>query len=211
MTNEEFIKAISFDGEEWKDVVGFEGSYMVSSFGRVVSLDREGIRKNRKRPFIPKYTINNKGYKVSRLWDGKCTVNKYTHRLVAEAFLKNEENQKQIDHINTDRLDNRVENLKWCSPKENQNNPLTRKHISESKTGIRNRPLFKPVVGINIFDEKDVRFYESMIDVEKDGFRLKDVSQVCRYKRNTHMGFIWYYKSEYDRIINKSKNSSNPE
>ena len=41
MTNEEFIKNISFEGEEWRDVVGFEGLYMVSSFGRVISLKRE--------------------------------------------------------------------------------------------------------------------------------------------------------------------------
>ena len=40
MTNEEFIKNISFEGEEWRDVVGFEGLYMVSSFGRVISIFR---------------------------------------------------------------------------------------------------------------------------------------------------------------------------
>lgn len=41
MTNEEFIKNVSLEGEEWRDVVGFEGLYMVSSFGRVISLKRE--------------------------------------------------------------------------------------------------------------------------------------------------------------------------
>lgn len=41
MTNEEFIKNISFEGEEWRDIVGFEGLYMVSSFGRVISLKRK--------------------------------------------------------------------------------------------------------------------------------------------------------------------------
>ena len=211
MTNKEFIESVSFDGEEWKDIHGFEGAYMISSFGRVVSLDRDGVRKNRERPFILKYTINNKGYKVSKLWNGKCTVYRYTHRLVAETFLENEENKNQIDHINTDRLDNRVENLKWCSPKENQNNPLTREHISKSKYGVKNKALSKPVVGVSVFNKKDIRFYDSMSDARKDGFSPQKISLVCLCRRHTHMGFIWYYKSEYDRIINKSKNSSNPE
>lgn len=41
MTNEEFIKSISLEGEIWKDVIGYEGLYMVSSFGRVISLERK--------------------------------------------------------------------------------------------------------------------------------------------------------------------------
>lgn len=41
MTNEEFIKSISLEGEIWKDVIGYEGLYMVSSFGRVISLERQ--------------------------------------------------------------------------------------------------------------------------------------------------------------------------
>lgn len=41
MTNKDFIKSISLEGEIWKDVIGYEGLYMVSSFGRVISLERQ--------------------------------------------------------------------------------------------------------------------------------------------------------------------------
>lgn len=59
----------------------------------------------------------------------------YIHRAVAELFIPNPENKPCVDHINTDRLDNRSENLRWVSTKENCNNPLTIKHVSEVQRG----------------------------------------------------------------------------
>ena len=57
------------------------------------------------------------------------------HRAVAELYIPNPDNKPFIDHINTNPLDNRAENLRWVTQKENCNNPLTKKHMSEACKG----------------------------------------------------------------------------
>ena len=96
------------------------------------------------------YKTNARVYEVSNL--GRVKVNgeivephmnhKYLHigtfdihKAVAELFVPNPENKPCVDHINTDRLDNRVENLRWVTHKENNNNPLTKKHVSKARKG----------------------------------------------------------------------------
>ena len=65
--------------------------------------------------------ICNKHYNISLCKDGK-KITKKVHRLVGEAFIENPENKPTIDHINQNPLDNRVENLRWATHKEQANN-----------------------------------------------------------------------------------------
>ena len=124
--------------EEWRPIDGFEGLYEVSSLGQVKSLERT-IFKNgipcKKHEKILKGNLNCQNYKMVVLCkDGK----KYPisiHRLVAQTFIPNPQNKPVVDHIDTNTLNNSVENLKWVTVKENTMNPLTRFHNSESKKG----------------------------------------------------------------------------
>ena len=59
----------------------------------------------------------------------------HVHRAVAELFIPNPENKPEVDHINTDRHDNRAENLRWVTKKENANNTLSKINYSNSQKG----------------------------------------------------------------------------
>lgn len=106
--------------EIWKDIAGLEGMYQVSNKGRVRSLRYKIYRKDGRecwnRPKILKPMYMTSGYKYVYL-GGK---NRSIHRLVATTFISNPEGKKQVNHINMDKHDNRVENLEWVTPSENQ-------------------------------------------------------------------------------------------
>lgn len=91
--------------EIWKKINGY-GDYSVSSVGRIRN-DRTGT--------IRKLQVYTKDYYSVRL-NGK---NLLVHRLVAMAFIDNPENKPDVDHINGDRKDNRIENLRWVTAREN--------------------------------------------------------------------------------------------
>ena len=120
-----------FTIEIWKDIKGYEGIYQVSNLGRIKSLKygKEVIMK-------PK--PNTHGYiRVSiTMHNKKKSI--AVHRLVAETFIPNPDNKPCIDHINTNRADNRVENLRWVTYSENSYNPITNKRNSIANTGASN-------------------------------------------------------------------------
>lgn len=105
--------------EVWKDIKGYEGLYQISSIGQVKALARKG-NGFRKYDNIKIINPNDDGYIVAHLTNNKGEKKKISvHRLVASAFIPNPENKKEINHINCVRDDNRVENLEWCTTKEN--------------------------------------------------------------------------------------------
>ena len=102
---ETFIKSISEKEEEWKPVIGYEDSYIISNFGKLVSIKR-------KIPIQIKPKTSTQGYLHVVLYSKG--VRRYTsiHRLVALAFIPNPENKPQIDHIDRNRANNVHTNLR---------------------------------------------------------------------------------------------------
>ena len=109
--------------ELWKDVAGFDGRYQVSTLGRVRSFVTDRILKPSPLP---------KGYLRVFLCLGSERYTKYVHRLVAEAFIANPNNYEEVDHINSIKTDNRVENLRWCTHAQNNQFEAKRKAVSDS-------------------------------------------------------------------------------
>lgn len=213
MTNQEFIESIALEGEEWRDVVGYEGYYMVSSLGRVVSLARpynnnRGISFTKTRILSPR--LNSGGYYQVVLTINGNRTQPHIHKLVAEAFIPNPNNYPQADHIDCDKLNNRADNLRWCTQKMNNENPLTKArrkaniHLTAQKIREANS---KPVIRISLKDENDIKVYPSATYAQIDGFCQSAISANCLHKCKQYKGYKWMYLFDYEAQVSMSKNS----
>ena len=108
--------------EEWRDIKGYEGQYQVSNLGNVRSLDRYVLHMGNKmfcKGKNIKLTKSNKGYWVFHFSiQGKMKALN-VHRLVAQAFIPNPDNKPCVNHLDCNPLNNRVDNLEWCTQSEN--------------------------------------------------------------------------------------------
>lgn len=110
--------------EIWADVNGYEGLYMVSNYGRVLSLSRKvnqgkyGKTRSLEEKLL-RAIDNGRGYLVVGLRDHNKRKNFYIHRLVAEHFIPNCCDGEYVNHKDFDTHNNRVDNLEWCTQKQN--------------------------------------------------------------------------------------------
>lgn len=209
MTNQEFIESISLPNEEWRDVVGYEGFYMVSSFGRVMSLARptfNGVSEYFTNPRIIKCCPKNNDYLVVSIYkEPQKRKTHYVHRMVAEAFCDNPCNKPHIDHINAIKQDNRAVNLRWVTQIENNRNPISSIKISLSKKGKNNAKLSHPIVSID--ENGKVIHYCSIAFAVVLGFSRYKITQCCKGLSTSYNSCKWMYLSDYKTLINKSKNT----
>ena len=100
--------------EEWRDIRGYEGYYQVSNFGNVRGIARRGCSGK-----VLKPSLSTTGYPFVVLSVGCEAKSRKIHRLVAEAFVPNPDGLPEVNHINGDKEDFRIENLEWVTHKEN--------------------------------------------------------------------------------------------
>lgn len=112
-TEKEYIMEI------WKDVKGFEGIYSVSNKGRVKSLKRKNVVKDRIIKLRERVYNHTSYYDLTLSSTKSGKVTKLVHRLVAEAFLEPVADKKDVNHIDNNGLNNDVENLEWTNKKLN--------------------------------------------------------------------------------------------
>ena len=168
--------------EYWKPVVGYEGLYMVSNFGRVKSIKfgKEIILKSRKDRY---------GYLQLNLWKNNKLKRCRIHRLVAEAFLPNPHNYPCVNHKDEDKTNNNVDNLEWCTHKYNSNYGTAIQRRSQKRiNGKRSKKVYQYTL-----DGQFVREWDSIRECGRNGFNPTCICMCCKGKQKYHRGFIWKY------------------
>ena len=98
--------------ENWKEIEGYNGDYLISNLGKVKSL------KNNKESILKLYKDRD-GYYTIALYKNKIKKTFIVHRLVAKAFIENKDNKLTVNHINGIKTDNSLKNLEWATNIEN--------------------------------------------------------------------------------------------
>ena len=179
------VQAGTIATEAWKDVVGHEGWYKISSNGVVILV---GLEKRDRKYIGPngelKVHDNGSGYKLVQFRNGPRPKNFYLHRLVAAAFIPNPENKPCVGHKDHDRANNCVENLYWCTHAENTQHGVRDGKINAKARGKMNKLGFVEICNVAILANKGMGVAEI---ARKLGFPRTTISSVFNGRSNKEL------------------------
>lgn len=186
--------------EEWLDIIGYEGYYQISSFGRIKSLDRlvatsRGFGFKSVKGRVIKTGPDKDNYlklKLAKLG----TMQFYSvHRLVAIHFVPNPNNLPLINHKDENKQNNYKDNLEWCTVAYNNTYNGRQEKINAKLRVLSNIKINlkrKPVSQYNL-DGSFIRNFISIGEAVENGFNGESVSKCCRNLKKDYKKFIWKF------------------
>ena len=174
--------------EDWKQIE--DTQFYISNMGRIKNIETGNILKPSPNP---------KGYLCVNLTVNRVKRPFKIHRLVAKDFIPNPENKKQVNHINCDKTDNRVENLEWVTNLENMRHAIS--HGLYANGGydglLRHNELKKKKIVATSIDGKQVINFNSISEAERY-FNSRHITDVLKGKRSKTKDFFFSYLKEGD-------------
>lgn len=182
--------------EIWKDVAieSYGDFYEVSNLGKVRSKDRDyktsnGVVVKRKGKLLANSLQNNGYHTNSYTINNKCVIISL-HKIVALTFIPKEDLTKNmVNHKNGNKIDNRVDNLEWCTAKENSEHSYSMGLSKKGKHHYSTRPIGKFTLEGDLIET-----FDCLPQIkDKYGFNIKNIHCVIVGKRNKAHDFIWKY------------------
>lgn len=162
--------------EIWKEIKDFEGRYMISNYGNVKSLTRNGTLGGAIK------IVEKHSYLRVRLWKNKVVRTLFVHRLVAQAFIPNPLNKPQINHIDGNKKNNCADNLEWCSASENMEHAY--------KNGLR-----KTRKVAQVKDGKIINTFLNVYRASKEtGIQYASIYWCANGVLGSAGGYVWRYE-----------------
>ena len=178
--------------EIWKDIKNYEGQYQVSSFGKVKSLNYKRSGKEK----ILSAGRSNTGYLTVVLCNNKNRKTFYIHKLVAEAFINNIKNKSEVNHIDGNKENNCVNNLEFCTTKENIQHAWKKGLCEKLRNNLKLHPNApkRKVIQYSL-NGKFIKKWESLSEAERElNINRGSICFCCKNKIKSAGGYKWRYE-----------------
>lgn len=187
VNSQRWFDVTSLLNEEWKEI--YNGRYKISNYGRIKSMFLNNSQVHYKREKILKCS-KKVGYYCVNLYDNKKAKVQNVHRLVAYNFLNNPNNYKYINHKDENKLNNRIDNLEFCTQKYNCNYGTRNERISKNNIN-KPKSKFQKVIQYDL-KGNFIKEYDNVCIAEKET-KIRHIRECCDNKRKTTKGYIFKY------------------